>query len=52
MSENIIYYIALITLVIIGVITVKKIVSCFFRFIIILVLLAIGAYIYFQYLNV
>ena len=49
--ENLVYYLALIVAIIIGVILIKRFVSCLFRTIITLVLVAIFAYIYYFYLR-
>ena len=45
------YYIALLVAIIIGVILIKRVVSCFFRTIVTIVLIAIFAYIYYYYLR-
>ena len=45
------YYIALLVAIIIGVILIKRVVSCLFRTIVTLVLIAIFAYIYYFYLR-
>ncbi|MCH5311744.1 MAG: hypothetical protein J1E57_07310 [Prevotella sp.] len=45
------YYIALLVAIIIGVILIKRVVSCLFRTIVTLVLIAIFAYIYYYYLR-
>lgn len=50
MPDNITYYIAILALIIIGVIAAKKLVSCFVKSIVLLVLLAAAAFIYFQYI--
>lgn len=49
--ENWTYYAALLSLIIIGVIAAKKIASCLIKSVMIVVLLAIAAYIYYQYLR-
>lgn len=49
--ETIGYYIALLVAIIIGVILIKRFVSCLFRTIVTLVLVAIFAYIYYYYLR-
>ena len=51
MAENFSYYVAILALIIIGVIAAKKIVSCLIKSIVILILAAATAYIYFEYLQ-
>ena len=51
MTDNITYYIAILALIIIGVIAAKKIASCLIKSVMIVVLLAIAAFIYYQYLR-
>lgn len=48
---NLVYYLALVAAIVIGVILIKRFVSCLFRTIITLVLVAIFAYIYYYYLR-
>jgi hypothetical protein len=50
MPDNITYYIAILALIVIGVIAAKKLVSCLVKSIVLLVLLAVAAFIYFQYI--
>lgn len=49
--ENLGYYLALVAAVVIGVILIKRFVSCLFRTIITLALVAIFAFIYYYYLR-
>lgn len=49
--DSLIYYAALIAAVIIGVILIKRFVSCLLRTIVTLVLVAIFAYIYYNFLR-
>ena len=51
-TGNFTYYLALLALIIIGVLVVKKIASCLVKTIVTLVLLAIGVAIYYYYLRV
>lgn len=51
MESNLAYYIAILALIIIGVIAVKKIAGCIIKSVVILILLALAAFIYFQYLQ-
>lgn len=48
---NLVYYLALVAAIVIGVILIKRFVSCLFRTIVTLVLVAIFAYIYYYYLR-
>lgn len=49
--DSLIYYLALVAAIVIGVILIKRFVSCLFRTIVTLVLLAIFGYIYYFYLR-
>jgi hypothetical protein len=51
METNITYYIALLALIIIGVLVVKKVASCLLKSIFTIVLLAIAVAIYYFYLR-
>lgn len=51
METNITYYIALLALVVIGFVVVKKVASCLIRSIITIVLIAIGVAVYYLYLK-
>ncbi len=51
METNITYYIALLVLVIIGFIVVKKVASCLIKSIVTIVLVAIGVAVYYFYLK-
>jgi hypothetical protein len=51
METNITYYIALLVLIIIGFIVVKKVASCLIKSIITIVLVAIGVAVYYFYLK-
>lgn len=50
MPDSVSFYIALLALIIIGVLAVKKMASCLIKTIVVLVLVAAGAYIYYRYL--
>ena len=49
--ENIVYYIAMLAVVIIAFLIIKRVVSCMVRSIVTLVLVAVLAYIYYTYLR-
>jgi hypothetical protein len=49
--ENITYYIAILALIIIGILVVKKIAGCLIKSVITIILLAIAAAIYWYYLR-
>lgn len=51
MESNLGYYVAILALIVIGVIAAKKIAGCIIKTVVILVLLAVAAFIYFQYLQ-
>lgn len=51
METNITYYIALLVLIIIGFVVVKKVASCLIKIIITIVLVAIGVAVYYFYLK-
>lgn len=51
MESNITYYIALLALIIIAVLVVKKVASCLIKTVITLILLAVGVAIYWMYLK-
>lgn len=51
METNITYYIALLVLIIIGFVVVKKVASCLIKSIITIVLVAIGVAVYYFYLK-
>lgn len=51
MESNITYYIALLALIIIGILVVKKVASCLIKSIFTIVLIAIAAAIYWFYLR-
>jgi len=51
MTDNFMYYLALLALIIIGVLVVKRIASCLVKTIITLLLIAIGIVIYYYYLQ-
>ena len=51
METNITYYIALLVLIIIGFIVVKKVASCLIKIIVTIVLVAIGVAVYYFYLK-
>jgi hypothetical protein len=51
METNITYYIALLVLIIIGFIVVKKVASCLIKSIVTIVLVAIGVAVYYFYLK-
>lgn len=51
MTDNFMYYLALLALVIIGVLVVKRIASCLVKTIITLLLIAVGIVIYYYYLQ-
>ena len=48
--ENLIYYASILALIVIGVFLIKRIVSCLFRSIIGILLIAVAAYIYFHFI--
>ena len=51
METNITYYVALLVLIIIGFVVVKKVASCLIKSIITIVLVAIGVAVYYFYLK-
>ncbi len=51
METNITYYIALLVLIIIGFVVVKKVASCLIKSIVTIVLVAIGVAVYYFYLK-
>lgn len=51
MESNITYYLALLALIIIGILVVKKVASCLIKSIFTIVLIAIAAAIYWYYLR-
>lgn len=51
MAGNFTYYLALLALIIIGVLVVKKIASCLVKTVITLILIAVGVAIYYYYLR-
>jgi hypothetical protein len=51
METNITYYIALLVLIIIGFIVVKKVASCLIKSIVTIILVAIGVAVYYFYLK-
>ena len=51
METNITYYIALLVLIVIGFVVVKKVASCLIKSIITIVLVAIGVAVYYFYLK-
>lgn len=51
LPDNISYYLAILALVIIGVVVAKKIASCLVKTVIVVILTAVGLFIYYQYLR-
>jgi hypothetical protein len=51
METNITYYVALLVLIVIGFVVVKKVASCLIKSIITIVLVAIGVAVYYFYLK-
>jgi hypothetical protein len=51
METNITYYIALLILIVIGFVVVKKVASCLIKSIVTIVLVAIGVAVYYFYLK-
>jgi len=51
METNLTYYVALLALIIIGVLLIKKVASCLLKTLIILVLAALGSAIYWLYFS-
>lgn len=49
MTSNLTYYLALLALIIIGVLVAKRVASCLVKTIVTLILVAIGAVIYYYY---